>query len=42
MPKKSTEAPFSVNVPDKLKDVFSSKGIAADFRTAADEDMPYV
>ena len=40
-PKKSAEAPFSVNVPDTLKNVFLvEKDSGRDFRPAADGDTP--
>ena len=39
-PKKSTEAPFSVNVPTPSRTSSSSRRMARDFRTAADGDTP--
>jgi hypothetical protein len=37
-PKKSTEAPFVVDVPDTFTQAFSSKRTARDFRRAPDGD----
>ena len=40
-PKKSTEAPFAVDVPDVFTQASSSKRTARDFRKAADGDTRY-
>src|SRR6516225_1277586 len=39
-PKKSTEAPFAVNVPETFTQAFLLRRTASDFRKAADGDTP--